>query len=279
MSLPDLSKLTLNPYNKLYEDAKDGVYCLDRLEDLAGCKSSIIIVRNAVPFSREETLELDEFLSKRPRTLNRYGTYNNRIQTTFGAVYDFGQETSTVPYPVESWPKAVQIALQTAQKMVAQLGIDKNLYNAVHANLYPSGKAGVDAHSDKEDDMIAGLPIISFTLLSGNIVPRNFSILRSPNAAEVESQRSEFERKREERYQKLAQKAKDAGKPPPPRAKTPFSPSPIKLYDIKLKHGDVILMQGEMQKHFLHSVATDPRKALENAHRINLTVRAFKETA
>ena len=204
MSLPDLSNLTSKPHNSLSENAGDGVYCLDHIEDLKSCKSSVIIMRNAVPFSREDTQELDEFMSERPRTKNRYGTYNNRIQTTFGAAYDFGQESS--------------------------------------------------------------------------IVPRNFSILRKPNDAEIESQRSEFERKREERYQKVAQKAAEAGKPTPPRAKTAFSPHPIKLHDVKLGHGDVLIMQGEMQRHFLHSVATDSRKALENARRMNLTVRAFKET-
>jgi hypothetical protein len=163
--------------------------------------------------------------------------------------------------------------------MAEQLGVNPSFYNAVHANWYPSGNAGVDAHSDRETQMVKGLPIISFTLLAGDIVPRNFSILRDPNAAEVESQRSEFERKREERYRKFVQKAAETGKPPPARPKTPFSAKAILLYDVRLGHGDVLIMQGAMQTYYKHSVEKDGRKALANARRLNLTVRAFKEIA
>ena len=38
-------------------------------------------------------------------------------------------------------------------------------------------------------------------------------------------------------------------------------------------------MQGKMQSYYLHSVAKDSRKALANARRLNLTVRAFQTKA
>jgi alkylated DNA repair dioxygenase AlkB len=281
-SLPDLSALTLKPHGDIREDAPDGVYCLDRVENLKDCTSSIVVVRDAVPFSSEATRELEEFMSDETKvkpTVNQYGGINNRRQATFGASYNFGQSNTTIPYPSESWPEAVQTALRAAKTMAEQLGVNPSFYNAVHANWYPSGNAGVDAHSDRETQMVKGLPIISFTLLAGDIVPRNFSILRDPNAAEVESQRSEFERKREERYRKLVQKAAETGKPPPARPKTPFSAKAILLYDVRLGHGDVLIMQGAMQTYYKHSVEKDGRKALANARRLNLTVRAFKEIA
>lgn len=281
-ALPNLSTLTLNPHSAIAEDALDGVYCLDSIADLKDCKSSIVVVRNAVPFTPQETKELEEFMSdesKVRKTKTQYGTHLLRRQATFGAAYDFGQENTIVPYPVDGWPAAVQTALRVARAMVGQLGVDPALYNAVHANWYPSGNAGVDAHSDKESEMVAGNPIVSFTLLAGDVVPRNFSILRKANASEVESQRADFERKRDERYGKLVQKAAEAGKPPPPPPKTPFSAQPVLLHNIRLGHGDVLIMQGDMQKSYLHAIAKDARKALADARRLNLTVRAFKTTA
>lgn len=279
-TLPDLSALNFNPHTAISDDATDGVYCLDRINDLKDCRSSIVIVRSAMPFSQHATQELEAYMAdetKVRKTKTQYGTYLLRRQATFGAAYDFGQQNTTIPYPIESWPEAVQIALRTAKAMAAQLGVDASLYNAVHANWYPNGNAGVDPHGDKETDMVKGNPIVSFTLLAGDIVPRNFSILRKPNAAEIESQRSDFEYKRKERYGKLVQKAVKSGKPPPVRPKTPFSAQPILLYDVKLGHGDVLIMQGDMQTYYLHSIAKDTRKALANARRLNLTVRAFKE--
>ena len=78
---------------------------------------------------------------------------------------------------------------------------------------------------------------------------------------------------------KDAQRAADAGNPPPTQPKTKFSPSPIHLYDVKLNHGDILIMKGDMQTNYLHSVKKETRKALANARRMNLTVRAFQQTA
>jgi hypothetical protein len=127
--------------------------------------------------------------------------------------------------------------------------------------------------------MVRGNPIISFTLLAGDIVPRNFSILRRPNEAEIESQRSDFEQKRNDRYLKAVEKATLAGKPIPSQPKTKFSAQPILLHNVKLGHNDVLIMQGDMQTNYLHSVAKETNKTYANARRLNLTVRAFKQTA
>ena len=292
MSLPDLSSLTLRSHEALNENAADGVYCLDRVEDLANCKSSITIVRNALPFSVEATDELESFMSSEENvkvTTTRYGGAVLRRQATFGAKYDFGQENTTIPYPVASWPAAVQSALNAAKTMAASVGVDSALYNGVHANWYPSGKSGVAPHPDKEQEMVRGMPIFSFTLLAGDRKPRNFDILRKANVAELESQRAEFERKKETRYVKAVEsyparrdKAIKDGKPvpqQPTRSTTKFEPEPILLYSVKLDHGDLLVMQGEMQTYYLHSVPINGTKAFEKARRMNLTVRAFNETA
>ena len=204
-----------------------------------------------------------------PRTRTPWGLYLLRRQATFGAAYNFGQSNATIPYPVESWPQAVQLALRTAKGMALQLGINPELYNGVHANWYPSGRSGVEPHSDEETEMVKGMPIFSFTLLAGDIVPRNFSILRAPNAAEIESQKNEHEKKRSQSKAKLAKKA---------TKEKDFKPEPILLYNIKLGHADVLIMQGDMQTYYKHAIAKDSRKALLNARRLNLTVRAFQQT-
>ena len=270
--IPNLSNLPLKPHHDIVEDAPNGVYCLERIEDLSRCRSSIIIVRNVISFSEEVTQELENFMSNEdnvPQTLNQWGRYLLRRQATFGAAYNFGQSNVTIPYPVNSWPQAVQLALTTAKSMAAELGINPELYNGVHANWYPNGRSGVDPHSDKETDMVKGMPIFSFTLLAGNIVPRNFSIYRPPNAAEIESQQNEHEQKQSRHKISTAKKA---------TKEKDFKPEPILLYNIRLGHGDVLIMQGDMQTYYKHAIAKDSRKALLNARRLNLTVRAFQQT-
>lgn len=279
--LPDLSGLTLTPHTAIEPEAPNGIYCLDQIDDLKACKSSIVVLRDAIPFDQQDTKELEDYMSdesKVSRTMTRYGTYLLRRHATFGAAYNFGQENTTIPYPVESWPKAVQVALETAKTMATQLGVDPSIYNAVHANWYPSGSAGVDAHADSESDMVKGNPIFSFTLLAGDIVPRNFSILRNPNAAEIESQRLEFERKAQATFFRWLARAKEGKKEKRDLVAPRFKSQLIPLYDVKLHHGDALIMQGGMQTYYLHSVAKDTRNALKNARRLNLTVRAFKQT-
>ena len=270
--IPNLSSLPLKSHHDIVEDAPNGVYCLDCIEDLSTCSSSIIIVRDVISFCKEDTQELENFMSNEnnvPQTLNQWGRYLLRRQATFGAAYNFGQSNVTIPYPVDSWPQAVQIALRTAKSMAAELGINPELHNGVHANWYPSGRSGVDPHSDQETDMVKGMPIFSFTLLAGDIVPRNFSIYRPPNAAEIESQQNEHEQKQSQHKINTAKKA---------TKEKDFKPELILLYNIRLGHGDVLIMQGDMQTYYKHAVNRDMRKAFSNARRLNLTVRAFQQT-
>ena len=46
--------------------------------------------------------------------------------------------------------------------------------------------------------------------------------------------------------------------------------------DIPLFDGDLIIMGGEMQRHFKHGVKKSAAKAFQNHRRINITVRAFR---
>ena len=120
------------------------------------------------------------------------------------------------------------------------------------------------------------MPIMSFTLLAGDQMARSFSILRKPNSEEQESQRTDFEQKRKKSYNQKLQNAIKKGKPPPLYPKTPFTPAPILLYEVKLGHGDVLIMQGDMQSNYLHAIKKTP--SLTDSRRLNLTVRAFQET-
>jgi len=274
-ALPPLSALVLYKNERIKEDVEDGVYCLDSIDDIKDCKSSIIVVRNALQISPKDTDELEEFMANTDNVAissNRFGPILRR-QATFGAAYNFGQTTTTIPYPVESWPAAVKSALQATKHMASSIGLDPDLYNGVHANFYATGKAGVGAHSDKESDMVRGMPIFSFTLLPGEPKhPRNFDILRKPNAAETQSQEDDFGLRKEQRYQKALAaydaKMKNVAQDltprpaPPTRSHTKFEPSNILLYSVKLNHGDLLVMQGAMQTYYLHAVAPETKKSV-----------------
>ena len=245
-SVPNLSALTLapKPLTELTRNAPDGQYCLDLPGETLGCDSSVLIFRNAIKFSDEETNELktfmldEELVPKTPNPLNK--TYFlKRRQTTFGAGYNFGQKMSSHNSDVP-WPTAVTKALEFAKEFAEARGIAKELYNGVHANYYADWSVGVSAHSDAETDMLRGLPIISVTLLSGEKMARPFSI-----------------------YEKPMGKGR----------------KPIKIADVLLDHGDVIIMLGRMQEKFLHAVETTDKKMYAKAERMNLTVRAFSPDA
>ena len=85
--------------------------------------------------------------------------------------------------------------------------------------------------------MLAGMPIFSFTFLNGDRQPRPFSIYHPP--------------------------------------KTPGN-KPEKVADVVLGDGDLLIMQGSMQRWFLHGVESTTAKRFQNARRLNLTVRAFQ---
>lgn len=244
MSFPDFSALNLapKPRSAITKDAGDGKYCLD---DVEKCESSIVILRKALDVTEEQTEELKKFMldeSKVPPTPNPMNRNTNlkRRQTTFGALYNFGQKMASQGTDVQ-WPEAVTRALEFARAFAESCGNAKELYNGVHTNYYPDGSAGVAPHSDAESDMIRGLPIVSVTLLSGNKKPRPFSIYEKPEAKGAK---------------------------------------PEKIADVILGHGDVLIMMGRMQDAFLHGVEpAKPPKDFKNAERLNMTIRAFTPNA
>ena len=277
MSYPSLAALSLRPHprRELQPNAPSGLYCLDMEGEVEPCDSSIIIIRNALNASPADVQELDDFMSDEARvatTPNTMGGFEKnsdgsfvepnastpawrihrdpksgalsgklwksavgRKQATFGAVYNFGQ-ANTIIQDRTQWPQLVTQCLEYAQELAEQKGIARELYNGVHVNLYPSGNAGVMPHSDEEPAMVKGLPIFSFTALNGDLHPRSFSIYHPP--------------------------ASSAAKPQ-------------KVADVMLGNGDLLIMQGSMQKWFLHGVEKTSAKRFAAARRLNLTVRAF----
>ena len=274
----NLSKLSLQPFERLTLDAQDDVYCLDRVSDLQACKASVILFRGALEPSAQEVGELDAYLSnedKVPPTPNKmsgfsklangqflldsdnqyplwrkersrldgsltgrvYRNHVKRIQGTFGIDYDFGQGSNTISKE-EYWPALVLKALRLTKEIAQSMGIDPSLYNGVHANLYKNGGVGLAAHNDRESILLEGAPIFSFTVLSGVINPRPFSIYDAPQVR--------------------------GGKA-------------VKRVDVVLNNGDLLIMQGDMQDRYYHGVEeAKPTKLYERSRRINLTVRAFK---
>jgi len=278
MSYPSLAYLSLHPHprRELQPKAPSGLYCLDMVGEVEPCDSSIIIIRNALNASPPDVQELDNFMSDEARVAttpnimggfekNRDGSFVapnastpawrihrdrqsgvpsgklwksavGRKQATFGAVYNFGQG-NTIIQDRTQWPQLVTQCLEYAQQLAEQKGIARELYNGVHVNLYSSGNAGVMPHSDEEPALMEGLPIFSFTALNGDPQPRPFSIYHKP---------------------------------------TYTGARPQKVADVMLGNGDLLIMQGRMQRMFYHGVEKTSAKRYAAARRLNLTVRAFK---
>lgn len=297
MFLPGLQKMSYEKLKETEDKPAEGVYCLDE-----PCKSSIVVIPSCLALSEAETRELDAFMAdddKVPPTPNkmcgfekgtaakredgtwefegrvvqewrlnkdRYGNPDGKVfkaflkrkQATFGAAYNFGQENKCFLDESDvEWPQAVKACLAKTKQLLSDTGKEaesgvggqvdfgaeslSELYNGVHVNLYPSGDAGVQPHSDAEGDLLKGLPIFSYTLLNGDRQPRPFSIYTRP------CRRGE---------------------------------KPQKLYDVALRHGDLLVMQGDMQTCYLHGVEpARPPSAFKQARRLNLTVRAFKKNS
>ena len=65
--------------------------------------------------------------------------------------------------------------------------------------------------------------------------------------------------------------------PARPRPFSIYTLGDKKMHDVRLEHGSMLVMYGQMQKHFKHGVeAAKPPKMYRDLARINLTVRAFR---
>lgn len=191
-----------------------------------GHNSKVLLVRGGFKANEPELVEYMKLVEPTPNPMNPH-TFVRRRQITFGATYDFGQKTQSDQRPVSQWPEAVQMALHKTKEMARRLGFSPDMYNVVHVNYYPDGRAGIAAHADDEKQMVPGAPIFSFSL---SPLPRRFRISHKNNS----------------------------------------------VADVMLNGGDILVMMGDMQKHFKHSVPPTTAKKYETSYRLNLTVRAFK---
>jgi alkylated DNA repair dioxygenase AlkB len=264
MQTPSLAALTIHPRNDLTPAAPDGVYCLDTPDQIDPCKSSVIVIRNAIDFTREETQQLDDFMSQVPPSTNQWGKTIHRKEATFGVQY---KKYNYIPPPEDTWPTAVQKVMVYVDQIIGKWVDNSSRKRFVHGNLYPHGASGVPPHADDESEMEKGMPIFSFTLLNGEIKPRPFTIYRPQTAEERAQELQTWELKVETNRQ--------AGKSGPNKPEQ----KPVPIANIVLNHGDLLIMQGEMQSHFKHGVEpAKPKKAFEQARRMNLTVRTAKST-
>lgn len=115
----------------------------------------------------EDAWKYSDKVHSTPNPLNKRFMIR-RKQCTFGATYNFsGQSSTGVPY--EDWPELAKIVLQDVRE---HSGSD--LYNVVHTNWYPDGRAGLDPHADNETGMIPDMDIYSYTFISDMNTPRGF---------------------------------------------------------------------------------------------------------
>mmetsp|Transcript_31655 Transcript_31655/g.38238 ORF Transcript_31655/g.38238 Transcript_31655/m.38238 type:complete len:370 (-) Transcript_31655:95-1204(-) len=119
---------------------------------------------------------------------------------------------------------------------IAQAEAADFTYNGILVNWYEGGEQYMGAHSDDERDLVKKAPIFSFSL-------------GAPRLFRVHSKTS---------------KSKDC---------LLIGPEKLKTLDTWMNDGDLIVMGGNMQEEFKHSV---PKGKSYAGRRINLTVRAFR---
>lgn len=109
-----------------------------------------------------------------------------RSQMTYGGAYRFGRQLSPDAGTVEQAPALVQMGLRDARQRAADAGHDPALYNSVHCNAYPDGRAGLSWHGDDERDHLRGMPIYSYTFVQcppGAVDYRLFQVRRRSDGA------------------------------------------------------------------------------------------------
>jgi len=236
--LPDLSRLSQKPRSSLKSgrETSDGVYCLDRNTALVPCDASVVLKRGALPALPGEFDEAAMFMANRVRQDKFMGNLVPRKQCTFG---DVQYKAYELWKDKSEWPGLVHRVLYATQAFAAMLGVPHpEEYTGVHANFYPDGDASVQKHSDDEAQLVDGAPIFSFTYLADDSpqLARDFTIWKMTRGAD---------------------QIEGSGR----------------LANITLFSGDLLVMQGNMQKFFLHSIEKQKGKPL--APRLNFTVRKF----
>ena len=248
--LPNLSSLNVQtaerkPRSALSASgrAEDGLYCLDKRDDIDPCRSYIILKRAAIQATPEEFDEAVAFFrTELPHSFQYMKATVTRQQCTFGLVK---YKNYTLFDEPEKWPALVHRTIAATQAFAAQLGIpEPNDYDSVHGNYYPDEGAGVIAHADDEPQLIPGAPIFSYTFLKDddNTRAREFVIKRKAHPAS-------------------GKEAIDA------------TTGGIK---VRLESGDLLVMAGDMQADFTHELpklSGQPEGVY--APRLNFTVRRF----
>jgi alkylated DNA repair dioxygenase AlkB len=224
----------------LTKQSPSGKYCLNKT-------AWVLLQRGEFVTTTAEVDEVMKFMSddiQVPRTVNSFDAtkFNKRKQCAYvtpGVHYDFSnQKNRNFQIEPDNWPDMVKRALDLAKEFAVAEGLDPNLYRGVQLNYYHAGTCGITPHADDETQLVAGMPIISLTLLAGSKVPRSFQIYKKPK----------------------------------PGAK--LTNQDI-VAEVDLNHGDVLVMGGTMQKSYFHGIKTSTSKKFQDARRLNLTVRAF----
>lgn len=248
--LPNLSSLNVltaerKPRSALSasERAEDGLYCLDKRNDIDPCRSYIILKRAAIQATPEEFDEAEAFFrANLPHSFKFMTSTVTRQQCTFGLVK---YKHYTLFDEPEKWPALVRRTIAATQAFAAQLGIpEPNDYDSVHGNYYPDEGAGVIAHADDEPQLVPGAPIFSYTFLKDddNTRAREFVIKAKPKRDHIDK-----------------------------------TTGGIK---VRLESGDLLVMAGDMQADFFHELpklSGQPEGVY--APRLNFTVRRFVAAA
>ena len=161
-----------------------------------------------------------------------------RRQGSYGARYSFGRQKSTDLGKVIEAPQIIQRCIQDAQERATQMSEEySDLYTGANVNWYSDGLAWIEAHQDTEK---IGYPIFSYTFIVHDKgwqedAYRYFIVSTDKNSQNISAYAA----------------------------------------CIQTRHGDLIVMDGELFQRDLYHWVPKAQKNMMNVRRINVTVRAW----
>jgi alkylated DNA repair dioxygenase AlkB len=265
--LPNLSLLRKLPREELTRNAHSGLYCLD-----SACNSSVLLQRNALAAPPDEVLALRDFMideQRVPTTPNKLGGLQNRAPLSDVELDQLpASEQWRVHLTKDGSPSGLLWRLSVHRKQ------------CTFGASYNFGQRNVSIPEPQNWPLLIHRCLALTKQLCGKlgVDPALY------NAAHCNWYHSGVAG-----VEKHTDSEKDLVEGAPIFSWTFLPPEGMArnfaiysfdgklLNEVTLRDGDLLVMQGDMQRNYKHGVPKSQAAALRNSGRLNVTVRAFKE--
>ena len=201
--------------------------------------SSVTLMRGRFAVDKVQTDELVSLMNddaQIPKTLNLWGKYNFRKTATFGGEYSFSRQKNIF---FDTPVDHWPTAVQRALTLAKNIATEKGMDPNLYNVVHVNYYQDGNVGIDPHTDDERSL-VAGAPIISVTLLDGT----KIPRSFQIYN------------YKEI--KPND------------------KIAEIDLNDGDVLVMEGEMQKYFKHGVLKKISKVYKNARRINLTVRAMK---